>query len=379
MFVTSSGNLLGGAENALLDVVASPGANAWNPIVIVPFEGELAVALRDAGVECVVMDLGVLRHRGEATSPVLLLRLLASIFAAFRLSQIIRARDVAIVHSNTSALIAGGLAAKLGAVPHVWHVREVLEGRMWQVLSRLILRLSDRVVCISGTVAANMRGAKWRDRIVIVPDGVDVGSFFPEEGKRIEGRVLMVGRINPIKGHELFLRAASLAAREVPQARFEILGGCLPVYEPLRRSLQRLAEQAGIMDRVTFGPHVDRAAVAEAIRRAEVVAVPSTGIEGGGLVVLEAMAAGTPVVATRRGGLAESIEDGVDGFLVSHTDPAELARALVRLLGDADLRARFVANGQRKVRERYALPIHVARLGELYHQLAGIPQDTTCA
>ena len=377
MYVTSSGDTFGGAENALFDIVTN--ATDWEPLVIVPFEGELAASLRDAGVECAVVGLGVLRHRGELRSPVLLLRLLGGLIAAVRLAVLIRRRRVRLVHSNTSAVTAGALAARIARVPHVWHVREVSNGAAWSILGKLIPLLSTRVVCISETVARNMPLGRRLDRIVIVSDAIDTSVFeyTPHEGG--SGRVVMVARINPNKGHELFVRAAARVAPSVAHASFEIIGGYLPVYAPLRDRLVALAGELGLGDKLVFEPHESRADVAKRLATADVVVVPSTWIEPGGLVVLEAMAVGTSVVATRRGGPAEVIEDGVNGFLVSHEDPAELASVVERMLLDRELRARLTENAIRTVRERYTLPIHLSRLRNVYRDALGSKQGSRCA
>jgi glycosyltransferase involved in cell wall biosynthesis len=379
LYVTSSGDTFGGAETVLFDVVTAPGVAEWEPLVVVPFEGGLATSLGNAGVECCVVEIGALRHRREARSPMLLLRLAAALVAGFRLSRLIRRRRVGLVHSNTSTVLAGAIAARLAGVAHVWHVREVLGGPAWSLLSRMILRFSDRVVCISESVASNLRGRLRGDRVVVIPDGVDDAVFRPPVERGTTGRVLMAARINPHKGHELFIRAAASIASRVPDARFEAVGGCLPVYEPLHLRLKNLVAELGLEDRFVFTDHLSRADVAERIRSCDVVVVPSTWVEPGGLVVLEAMATGTPVVATRRGGPAEVITDGEDGFLVSHTDPQELADTVTRLLGDTSLRSKIATAAVQRVQENYTLRLHVARLNSMYHEILDTDVGARCA
>lgn len=379
MYVSSSGSMLGGAENALFDIVASDAVRDWEPIVVVPFEGELAASLRRAGAECHVVGIGVLRHRGELRSPIVVVRLLGALIGAGRLMKLIRKRDVRIVHSNTSTVIAGALAARLTRVPHVWHVREMLGGPAWSLLGRLIVRLSSRVVCISQTVASNLPDSGHKDRVVVVPDGINVTTFSFKPHTATTGRVLMIARIHPHKGHELFVTAAASISASVESATFEIIGGCLPVYEPLQQHLVSLVERLGLQAKVRFSPHVERKEVGERIRSADVVVVPSTWLEPGGLVVLEAMAAGTSVVATRRGGPAEVITDGRDGLLVSHEDPADLANAVTRLLLDPALRERLVENARERVADNYTLALHIARLGDMYRSILGPTRGSACA
>ena len=367
MHVTSSGDLFGGAENALLDIVTH--ARSWTPLVVVPFEGAFAAAVRSAGMECTVMGLGVLRHRGELRSPVLIFRLLGGLIASARLAALIRRRQVRLVHSNTSAVTAGALAARLARVPHVWHVREVSDGFAWSILGRMIPLLSARVLCISETVARNLPPSRRNDRVVVIRDGIDTTLFAYAPHHKPTGHVLMVARLNPNKGHELFVRAAARTKVSVPGATFEMVGGFLPVYAGFRDRLVTLAAELGLDDSVTFSPHAPRSAIAAKIAFADVVVVPSVWIEPGGLVVLEGMAVGTAVVATRRGGPAEVIDDGENGFLVSHDDSAELAAAISRILLDNDLRMRITSNAIKTVEERHTLPMHIDRLRALYRDV----------
>jgi len=371
LHLSSNGSLIGGAENALFDLVAGKGSRDWEPIVVVPSEGELAAALREADVECHVVELGTLRHRGEFRSPKLAVRLAASMVAGRRLAKMIQGRGIDVVHSNTSALIAGGIATRFARAPHVWHVREMLDGPAWRILRRMILARSDRVVCISGTVAGNMQSHD--PRIRVVPDGIDTDVFASRTSPVDPNLVTMVARIHPHKGHELFIRAAAQAAADVPNARFQIIGGCLPVYEPLRRKLVDLAESLGLGAALSFVQQIPRPEVAERIASSAVVVVPSTWVEPGGLVVLEAMAAGRAVIATRRGGPAEVIADERDGMLVSHQDPRELAAAMRRLLTDPTFREQLAGEGARKVREQYSLELHIRRMGALFRELAPTP------
>src|SRR4051794_12658184 len=110
--VASSPNLLRGAEHCLVDIVAAPRVAGRGPLVVVPGEGSLAEAFRRLDVPVFVEDLGVLRHRGEARSLKLVLRLATSARSSRRMARIIRDHDVLVVHSNTAGVVAGAVAAR---------------------------------------------------------------------------------------------------------------------------------------------------------------------------------------------------------------------------------------------------------------------------
>jgi glycosyltransferase involved in cell wall biosynthesis len=385
MYVSHGSTLLGGAEVCLLDVAPRVREAGWDVFVVVPEEGDLSTALANAGVAVTVMPLGSFRNRGETRSPVLLVRLVGAVIAGWRLGRLIRSRRVDIVHSNSAPVIAGALGARLARVPHVWHLREILSGPLWRGLRWLMVRLAVRQICISQTVARNMGGPA----VVVINDGIDVKMFSPTATRdggsgsadidlgnaeamarpAAQQVVAMLARIQPSKGHELFLRSARLTHESNPTARFLLVGGQIPAYEALRRRLDSLREELGLEHAATFMPFLERRRLPALLRQMTIVVVPSVWPEGGGLVVLEAMACGVPVVATALGGPAEVIRDGVDGFLVSPTDPSEMAARVTRLLDDAQLRSRIGDAGRRRVAEAYSLNLHVQRLTAMYGEV----------
>lgn len=372
LYLSSNGNLFGGAELCLLDIVRGMRGLGWVPLVVVPFEGGLAETLRHEGVEVAVIDMGTLRHRGEIRSPVLLFRLATSVFATLRLYRLVRRRRIDLVHSNSAVVFSGALAALMARKPHIWHVREIPAGPLWALVRRLILGASTAAVCISEAVALHLVGAD-RDRpglVRVLPDGVDTATFAPSpvpaEPPLLVG---MVGRLHPHKGHRLFLRAAALVAGRGTPARFMVVGNVLPQYTELEAELHRLSVDLGLRETLEWVHHADRPELAKLLRAMAIVVMPSTWPEGGGLVVLEAMASGRPVVATRHGGPVEVVEDGVTGFLVSPSSPDEMAAAIESLLRDP---ARAAAVGQRaaaRVEGHYSLSRHLASLDALYREV----------
>jgi glycosyltransferase involved in cell wall biosynthesis len=375
LYVNASSSLLGGAECCLLDIASRIGSQGWAPVVLLPEPGDLSRALDAAGVECVFMNLGSFQHRGEIRSGVLPLRLATAMAAAWRIRALIKKRGITVVHSNSAPVIAGGLGARLAGVPHVWHIREVLGGAQWRVLRRLITRLSARRLCISEVVARGFDGLPARDHssLVVVRDGIDLELFGGGDERPADPPlVAMMSRIHPLKGHELFISAAALVRAQAPSVRFAMVGGCLPVYEAQQRRLEALRDQLGLSGSVEFRPHIERPRLPEFLRTLTVAVVPSRWVEPGGLVVLESMGTGVPVVATRQGGPAEVISDGVDGLLVSPTDPAELAGALLRLLGDQPLRERIAAAGRKRVEDGFSIQEQVSRLAAIYEDVTRV-------
>jgi glycogen synthase len=214
-----------------------------------------------------------------------------------------------------------------------------LSGPLLGVPSRLTFDGTTEWVLVSEIVLGHARHARWAlPRRVIAPAGVDRALFTPEPDQPWEGRLLCVGRLDPRKG----LHTAIAALAELPAHSLTIIGGGDEAY---RATLQRQAATLGVSDRVAFEVH-PRKELPAAYARADAVLFPVNWDEPFGLVPLEAMAVGRPVVATGTGGSAEYLDDGHNCLLYSPAeDPRALAGAVRRLAGDQELRARLRTGG----------------------------------
>jgi D-inositol-3-phosphate glycosyltransferase len=193
-----------------------------------------------------------------------------------------------------------------------------------------------------------------RKRISVVPCGVDTDAFTPDgevEPRSGAPRVVVLTRLVERKGVGDVITA--LAA--LPGVELVVAGGgesATISEDPEGRRLVALARELGVSGRVDLRGRIDREEVAPLLRSADVV-VCAPWYEPFGIVPLEAMACGAPVVVTAVGGLVDSVVDGVTGVHVPPRNPPALARALERLLADADLRARLGRAGVERVRSRY--------------------------
>lgn len=202
----------------------------------------------------------------------------------------------------------------------------------------------------------------WSDlEADVVPSGIDLTDFpITKAGPRDwQGRLLCVGRVEPRKGFHVAVDALA----ELPGMTLDILGRADDAY---RDALLERAKDRGVADRVRLDV-VARDALAERYRNADAVLFTSVWQEPFGLVPLEAMASGTPVVATGTGGSEEFCIDGVNCLLVPPDDPGALAAAVRRLAADGDLRGRLQTGGARTASEltieRYAA--HLERIHDM--------------
>jgi len=247
-----------------------------------------------------------------------------------------------------------------------------------------IVRFADRIIAATPVEEKQLVRLYGADpgRIRVIPPGVDLERFHPippAEAKDQVGLdpacrvILFVGRIEPLKGIDSLLWAISLIARKRPEL---ICGMCVPIIggNPYRIEdndemvrLQALREELGIGDVVTFLGAQDQDVLQYYYAAAEMVVMPSD-YESFGMVALEAMACGIPVIASDVGGLAYLVRHGRTGYRVPARDPGALAEKIIRLLADEGLRQRM---GRRAVcwAEGYGWPRIADRVEEVYSEL----------
>lgn len=231
-------------------------------------------------------------------------------------------------------------------------------------IEREIMQWADRIIAATPRDREQMMNlyAAPRAKITIIPPGVDTQLFHPLEIPdrkqyfKDEHTVLFVGRIDPIKGIDTWFRAMQLVVEEDPSLRGRlcvcIIGGDVDEEEPdeeLAR-LHALKDELGIADVVTFLGKRSQESLPYYYASADVVVMPSR-YESFGMVALEAMACGTPVVASDVGGLSFIVRDGETGYLVPEGNARAMADCLKRILRDPDLRARLGKRGVEVARE----------------------------
>ena len=224
-------------------------------------------------------------------------------------------------------------------------------------------------------------------KIVVIPNGVELNRFERVAGAESPFRalgvpegapvVLVVSRLNPLKGLESFLEAAALVSRDIPSARFVIVGDTNPNERPYWSILTNLTGTLGLTERVMFAGL--RRDVPQLLAAATVSVMPSLN-EALSNVLLESMAAGAPLVATRVGGTPEAIDDGVSGLLVPPGDPVMMARAIADLLTDSVKARRLGVAARQAINERFSMERMVTATEQLYQALLdGRTQVSTLA
>ena len=200
------------------------------------------------------------------------------------------------------------------------------------------------------------------ERFEVAPLGIDPAEYEPAPFRESPGvyEIVCVGRLTPFKAPHILLESVHLLIQEGRKVRLRFVGD-----GPDRSSLEERIHRLGLSKQVLLEGWKNRDEVREFYRAADIFALASSA-EGVPVVLMEAMAMQVPCVATRIAGIPELIRDGIDGLLVTPSDPAELAGAIARLLDDSALRRRLAEAGRIRVREKYHLAANVARLSEIF-------------
>ena len=303
-------------------------------------------------------------------------------FPLFRLLEIIREFRPHIVHTRNFGSLEAIPAARMRRVPVVVHSEhgyeiEVISGLPLRrrVLYRMCYAMVDAVFTVSRDLRLYHAKQAWlsTDIFRIIHNGVNTDKFSPRpetiaktraERKIPESRVVVgsVGRLVPIKDHGTLLRAAELLVREGKDVHVLIVGGG-PELERLRTFV---AASVDLNDRVTFEGASDR--VPELLNAMDLFVLPSI-CEGMSNTILEAMACGLPVIATRVGGNPEMGEEGRSAYFFAPRDFQSLARIIAGLVDDRGLR-RMVGNaGRQHTLEEFSLAAMVRQYRDLYLEL----------
>jgi phosphatidylinositol alpha-mannosyltransferase len=235
------------------------------------------------------------------------------------------------------------------------------------------LLFRNQLAKIHGRIAISQRAREAAEPYVpgefrIIPCGIDLGRFRPCEssqpGRRPgEHRILFLGRLDARKGIESLLRALPTVLKSIPGARLAVVGR-----GPMEPRARRICGELGVSASVDFLGVVHPEDLPRHYASCDVYCAPGLGGETLGIVLLEAMASGAPVVASRIPGYDETVRDGVDGILVPPGDADALASALIRILTDESQRRALAAAGLRRAQE-YAWPKIAQRTLDFYRDL----------
>jgi L-malate glycosyltransferase len=294
----------------------------------------------------------------------------------YRCAKFLRSNQISVIHTHDFYTnIFGMLAGFLARVPaRIASKRETFSKTERQTMvERNSFRLAHQIVCNSAAVREFLANSGVpASKLQVIYNGLDAKLFSPisvrkESVYKKLGRsfdsscrlVTIVANIrSDVKNHSMFLRSAKSVLEEIEEAEFIIAGE-----GELETELKKQARAIGIENKVHF---IGSCAYVPSLLAVSDVCVLSSRSEGFSNAILEYMAAGKPVVATRVGGAAEAILEGETGFIVESDDDQAMARRIIALLRDSALLSRFGENGRKRVGEMFSLDAQLIRTKALY-------------
>lgn len=293
------------------------------------------------------------------------------------LRDIIRQYDIDLVHTNVRVGHdrEGILAARLAGIPCVCHIRDFEELNRFD---RWLAKGVDAFIYISKAIqSCHLQAGVSRIKGHVVYNAVDNAAFScPADAVGTRSRlglqagdlaVGIVARLERWKGHEVFLRAMALVKDTVPRAKGVVVGDAVPYDLDYGRSLIALCDELGLSGQVIFSPfQQDMPSTMAAL---DLLVLASTSPEPFGRVLIEAMAAGKPVIATDAGAASEIIAHNVHGLLVPLGDAQALANAVVQILVQPTVAREMGQRGQARARQEFDVRQYVESVQSVYCQL----------
>ncbi len=357
---------IGGAERELLTILERLPARGYAPCVVLSGNGPLVeeLARRDVPTRSAPFPpwrkLAAYPRRASAVR---------------RLRALLSELNPTLVHVNDIWWVPQTLRARAGSpgstVPLVAHVRQGIEPRKVRPYE---LAKADLVLAVSHWVERSLQeGGVSPERIETIHSGLDLGKI-RDRGDPVQVRnglgippdATLLGTVAnpfPIKGYDVMLRALPAILRACPRCHYVIVGRGDAAYE---RALRKLSERLGVDGHVHFTGF--REEVNPILAALDVYVHPSR-MESFGISLIEAMAMGRAVVATRTGGIPEIVVEGETGVLVPPEDPEALAVAVCALLGDTPRRRTFGEAGRRRVNDHFTVEVMMERMTRAYTQL----------
>jgi len=286
-----------------------------------------------------------------------------------KLMLLFRREKINAVHAhNQSAWLYSSVAAKLLNIPLIYTEHTIIDKSSWLPVERLLSKITFQITTVAASVANFIikKAAVPARKVKVLYNGIDAvayntGLALKREDFFLKDTDFVIGNVAsllPKKNHKTLLLSFELVLKKIPQAKLLIAGD-----GPLRQELISLSESLGIKDSVFFlGIRKD---IARVLRVFDVFALSSIR-EGFPMVLLEAMAAGLPVVATNVDGNPELVLDGETGLLVPPNDPAALAGAIIRIFEDKILARQMGIKGKGVVMSRFVFDDMVKEYEKTY-------------
>lgn len=362
-----------------LEIARSLDRSCFEPIFALPQdeEGDLERVFRSQSLSSYRIRLKRPRDTKDILSH--LGYLAGFLQSVYQMARLIKKERIDIVYVNQLTHLHSALAAKLTGRSLIWHITALLWPQWMLRILLPIVRTLANVTVVSTQLQRNLLIDEWgwpADKVVTLYAPVDTTKFHPggddksfREELQIDPAnplVVMVGNLNPIKGHRFFIQAAREILHSLPDAHFAIVGQLLANRKDYADSLHVLSTSLGIQDRIHFAGRRDN--IAAILASADVFVLPSIS-EACPIVVLEAMSMARPIVATSVGGVPEQIRHQREGLLVESQSSNAISEAVLWCLQHQSEALSMGASARQRVQRIFDTSVVVRDHERLYKRL----------
>lgn len=372
-----------GADKVMLDLIKRLDNKKFRPYVILPSNGVLCDALREAGVKVDIIPYPIMRRK-YFTLP----GIVSYFYNLFRYSNEIvnrtKKEHIDLIHTNTAATLEGSIVSRRLHIPQLWSIHEIIvhPKLMYKFTSKLISRYSNITITDSIAVKTHLDNSGYfkPSAVKVIYNGVDSERFSPSndsEYLRTEWNIPanalvvgMMGRVNSWKGQMDFLNAANILLAKNDNLYCVFVGSAFEGEEWREENLQTAINNSPYSDRIiNKGYRADSEGIYNLY---DVFVLPSTNPDPLPTVVLEAMASGKPVVGYRHGGVCEMVQDGYNGLLANVNDPSDLADKINTLLKDDSLRHEMGLRSRKRLINKFSIQSYVDNYSKEYERLVKV-------
>ncbi len=351
LYTTSFSHMAGGGQWSLYYLIKHLNKDIFHPIVVCPEEGELAEKMRGIGAKVIVLDVGRIRY----LNPLVIKKFIS----------LIKDKQIALIHTDSSTeTLYAGIATRIMRIPLVWHIR--VSEHEW-FLDRFLSFLSTRLILVAEALSLRFKWLKNTQKMVVIYNGIDIEQFdalptsssIREEFNIGKDTVLLgfIGRIEKRKGTEYLISAM----KDVAHVKLILVGKGEEGY--LKR-IKRLCEESGVSNRIIYAGY--RMNIPSILKEIDIIVFPTISGEGFSRVILEAMAAAKPVIATDDAGNKEAVINGITGYIVPTKDVIVLGIKINELAAGKEKRDQMGSFGRKRVEEIFTIERNIREIEKLY-------------
>lgn len=363
LFVHQSAELYG-SDKTLLILLKELDKSKILPIVVLPEVGPLTKELEKEQIEVIVAP--VLKLHRNIFKPRNLFKFIKDFFIGIKvLKKILKTKKIDLMYSNTLAVLLGFLASKWFKIPHFWHVHEIIESPSF-ITSFYRFLLSSKInKLILFNSKATQEFWKTNSQNVIVWNGIEPFSetILEKFSSNKKIKIALVGRISRWKGQQLLLNAFYNVQKNESEIELFFVGSAPPNQEHFLVDLKAKIKELNLEDKVKIIPfQKDIETVWKSI---DIAVVPSTEPEPFGMVAIEAMMAGKPVIGANHGGLKEIILPDETGLLFEPNNQNDLESCLMKLIENQNLREELGKNGIQRAKNVFSVKNYAKTIEDL--------------